>query len=186
MRTRHWCGSLALAGLILLLQGTARTQDKGAGAVTIRVVNYDGLADEILKNRGKVVVVDFWTELCLPCRKALPHLVELYNAHKAEGMTAITVALDPAWRPADEPPDPNLKGKLLKFLQSKKATFTNLILDDSKKVVDEKLRIRVVPSLYVFSRTGKWTQFTDDTLQKDPKTDRYYEVEALVKKLLKE
>jgi thiol-disulfide isomerase/thioredoxin len=175
--------ALVVLGLTLALHGTARPQEKGGDGVTLRVVNYAGLAEEILKNRGKVVVVDFWTNDCLPCRKALPHLVELYNAHKKDGLTAITVALDATWSP---PLDPEIQGKMQKFLQSKGAVFTNLMLDDQKKLVDEKLRITTVPCLFVFSRGGKWTRFSDDNLNKDEKTGKYYEVEALVMKLLKE
>jgi hypothetical protein len=28
--------------------------------VTLKVVKYDGLKDAVLKNRGKVVLIDFW------------------------------------------------------------------------------------------------------------------------------
>src|SRR5204863_3839835 len=122
-------------------------QEKTADGVTLKTVKYDSLAEEVLKHRGKVVVVDFWTENCIPCRKALPHLVELYNTHKADGLVAMTVALDPSWREPDDPPDPALPGRLLKFLQNNKATFTNLILDDSKAAVSDRLRITSVPSL---------------------------------------
>jgi len=37
----------------------ATTQDK-TGEVALREVKYDALKDVVLKNRGKVVLVDFW------------------------------------------------------------------------------------------------------------------------------
>jgi len=58
------CAGLVLPGLALLLaQAPARPQDGGKGAdVTLKVVKYDGLAEEVAKHRGKVVVVDFWAD----------------------------------------------------------------------------------------------------------------------------
>jgi hypothetical protein len=47
---------LGLAAGLLLIAGPAAAQEK----IDARVVNYAGLADVVLKNRGKVVYVDFW------------------------------------------------------------------------------------------------------------------------------
>ncbi len=62
MHSFRWGGGLLMTGLALLLlaQGAARTQEKDA--VDLKVVKYDGLADAILKNRGQVIVVDFWAD----------------------------------------------------------------------------------------------------------------------------
>jgi thiol-disulfide isomerase/thioredoxin len=175
MHRLRWGGLLALLGALgLLAQGTARTQEKGAAAVDLRVVKYDGLAEAIQQNRGKVIVVDFWSDTCLPCKKAMPHLVKLYNEHKKDGLAAITVAVDLAW----EQYSPAVHASLLKFLQKQGANFPNLVLDTSRQVLEEKLRIKAVPSVYVFNRQGKWTQFPDGINAE--------ELDALVKKLLAE
>src|SRR5262245_17464116 len=90
-------GLLALlGGLGLLGRGTAQTQEKGP-AVDLKVVKYEVLAEAIQQNRGKVVIVDFWSNTCIPCKQAMPHLVALCNKHKKDGLTAITVAVDLAW-----------------------------------------------------------------------------------------
>ncbi len=39
--------------------GLASSQEK-TGDVTMQVVKYDGLKQAVQKNRGKVVLVDFW------------------------------------------------------------------------------------------------------------------------------
>jgi thiol-disulfide isomerase/thioredoxin len=170
-----------LGSLLLLAGGSARTQEKSAPAVDVRMVKYDGLADAIMRNRGKVVVVDFWADTCLPCKKAFPHLVQLYKTHHRDGLAAISVAIDPCWGQYNAA----VKEKIEKFLRDKGAVFTNLILDETKELLEKKLRVAAVPCLYVFSRQGTWTQFTGDNLKKDDE-GRYYEVEALVKKLLAE
>ncbi len=49
----------ALAALALLVTLPAPAQD-GSGAVTLKPVKYAGLAEAVVQNRGKVVVVDLW------------------------------------------------------------------------------------------------------------------------------
>lgn len=56
--TRRWlCG---LMGLALAYAGAALAQSEDQ--ITLRAVKYDGLKETILKQRGKVVLVDFWGE----------------------------------------------------------------------------------------------------------------------------
>jgi hypothetical protein len=47
---------LGLAGALLLTAGAVRGQEKA----DVQVVKYPGLAGAVLKNKGKVVLVDFW------------------------------------------------------------------------------------------------------------------------------
>jgi hypothetical protein len=60
MRFRFGAALTGLVGALLLGQGFAQAPEAGAGDVTLRVVKYDGLAREVLKHRGKVVVIDLW------------------------------------------------------------------------------------------------------------------------------
>lgn len=43
---------------------------------------------------GKVVLIDFWASWCPPCRKEMPHLVELYKQYKNKGFEIVGVSLD--------------------------------------------------------------------------------------------
>ena len=54
MRSRT---TLSLTLAFLTIAGAASAQEK---KYDMTAVKYGGLADEILKHRGKVVVVDFW------------------------------------------------------------------------------------------------------------------------------
>jgi hypothetical protein len=52
---------LTLLGLLVAGAVVGRTQPPAApGKVDLKVIKYDALAQEVLKHKGKVVVVDAW------------------------------------------------------------------------------------------------------------------------------
>src|SRR5262249_53186927 len=147
---------------VLLLAATtvffvpAMAQEK-SGEVTYKIVKYEGLTDAILKNRGKVLVVDFWADYCAPCKARFPALVKFAKEHAKDGLVVISVALDPL----DGSAGPTRAETLVnveKFLKKQNATFTNLVLDEPTDVW-EKFHIVGIPSVYVFDRDGKWSLF---------------------------
>ena len=50
---------ICLAGMALTAASRLAFSQESAG-VTLQTVKYDGLREAVLKNRGKVVLVDFW------------------------------------------------------------------------------------------------------------------------------
>jgi len=44
--------------------------------------------------RGRVVVLNFWTRSCQPCRQELPSLAALADGAAARGLAVVTVATD--------------------------------------------------------------------------------------------
>jgi thiol-disulfide isomerase/thioredoxin len=156
---------------VLASASAAPAQDKGA--VKLETVKYDAFKEAILKQRGKVIYVDFWFLGCQPCKDALPHLVDLYAKRHKEGLEVITVNINVQELPAEK----NHK-ESLDFLRSKKAVFRNVILDEGEDIWVKRLRIADFPSIYVFDRQGRWTQFRAPIDHKA--------VAALVDKLLRE
>jgi len=76
-----------------------------------------GLADAVAKNRGKVVVVNFWATWCVPCREEFPDLVKLERAWRDRGVAVLGVSID---FPKDMP-------KIEKFLAASRPDFPNYL-----------------------------------------------------------
>lgn len=94
----------------------------------------------------------------------------MHKKYAADGLVAISVSLD----------ELNDKDEALKFLQSKDATFTNLLLNDTVNWPD-KLHFFAPPAYFVFNRQGKWVQFKGEEGPVD-----YAAMEKTVRDFLKE
>ena len=66
----------------------------GADAPEIAMEGVDGKVKKLSEYKGKVVLLDFWASWCGPCRKANPHVVEMYNKYKNKGFDVFSVSLD--------------------------------------------------------------------------------------------
>lgn len=54
----------------------------------------DGKQVRLSDYAGKVVILDLWATWCPPCRKEIPHLIELGNQYKERGVEVIGVTME--------------------------------------------------------------------------------------------
>jgi thiol-disulfide isomerase/thioredoxin len=106
-------GPSALAlGLLLVIASAAVASSTGrlAGEVDAK-----GLVQVVARQRGKVVLVNFWATWCEPCRQEFPDLVRLQKALGPRGLQVVGISTDFASAiPAAE-----------KFLAEQRPTFPN-------------------------------------------------------------
>jgi thiol-disulfide isomerase/thioredoxin len=140
--------------------------------VRLEVVKYDALTSAVRKQRGKVVVVDFWADFCLPCKREFPKLVELDRKYRDRGLVTISVALDEF--------NPAVRERVRLFLERNRATFINYLLDERTGFWQDKLKIDGPPLVFVFNRRGDLAKkFVDDEVN-------HAAIDQLVLRLLNE
>jgi thiol-disulfide isomerase/thioredoxin len=149
-------------------------------AVDVKVRKYQDLCDLITANKGKVILLDFWSLTCIPCKRAFPHTVEMEKKLAGQGLVVVSVSTDELKENA-----PKIQELVLNFLTKNQAAFPNLILDEPDSLLRDKLRISSLPCIYVFNREGKWRQFIGDDLTPDPQF-KYPAMEAYVKDCLEQ
>jgi thiol-disulfide isomerase/thioredoxin len=172
MNLRRCVPALALT---LGLLPTAPAQPPTAAKPAVRVVRYDALSSFITQQRGKVLVLDFWADYCIPCKREFPKLVAMHGKYAKDGLTAVSVSVD-------DMGEDGAKDKVLQFLDKQKATFTNLILDEKPELWQGKLKIDGPPLVMVYARDGRLEQRYPN--EKDKEVD-YAVIEKLVAELLK-
>src|SRR2546423_164673 len=132
---RKLFGLAVVAGVALGLLDAAPARQGAAAPIRVEKIKYADLGKLVRSHKGKVVVVDFWADFCIPCKREFPHLVALHNQYKNDGFVAVSVALD-------NPSDAKAQAAILKFLEKQNAGgLTNLHLDEAAEVWQQKLGV---------------------------------------------
>jgi peroxiredoxin len=76
-----------------------------AGAVAPDFTGRDvaGKTFRLSDSRGKVVLLDFWSTVCEPCKAEFPHLRAMYDSQRARGLLVVGIAMDGPETVADVP-----------------------------------------------------------------------------------
>jgi thiol-disulfide isomerase/thioredoxin len=168
---------LIASAVVCWHSGTARSDDaRSASDVKLERLNWKQFQARLAADKSiKFTVVDAWSTTCGPCKENFPHLVDMHHKYSAKGLAVISLSLD-------DPTDQAAVAEAEKFLKSRKAAFTNVLLDENLGDGFEKLNINAIPAVFIFGPDGKEVKrFTMD----DPnKQFTYEQVEKSIVALL--
>lgn len=132
-----------LKGLITILLGVTLVTSAWAGGqapdFTLPSV-LDGKEFSLNQYRGKVVLLNFFTFFCGPCREEMPHLNQIYHQYKGRGFVTIGIGLSS---------DPTQLRFLVKQLG---LDYPVLVGDD--QVSQNYGSVQVVPTTFIIDRGG--------------------------------
>jgi peroxiredoxin len=91
--------------------------------------------------RGKVVLLNFWSTLCVPCTAEMPSLNGLHAALGDKGLHVIAVSIDASDRPVKN------------FVEEKRIAFM-VLRDPEKEVFFDEFAGPSLPASYLIDRNG--------------------------------
>jgi len=139
---------VALAALFIL--GVSQQQPalaQASGAPDLKTVEPKDIKALIAKNKGKVVLLNFFATWCVPCHTEFPEIVKLQNKYKSQGLQVIEVSMN----------DVSEKEDMQKFLNEQKPPFAVYLAsstdDDFYKAVDSRWDT-ALPMTLIYDRDG--------------------------------
>jgi peroxiredoxin len=87
---RSW---LVLMAILFLLTGATSGWAAGSASDFNLKAVQDGKEYSLSQFKGKVVLVNFFTFFCGPCREEMPHLSQIYQELKGQGFQALGIGL---------------------------------------------------------------------------------------------
>ncbi|HEY7864159.1 MAG TPA: redoxin domain-containing protein [Thermoanaerobaculia bacterium] len=162
MSTRKFRTAAFLAAVFVLSATAPAATSRLAGEL-----DAEELAARVAKERGRVVLVNFWASWCLPCREEFPALVRLQDRLGKQGLSIVGVSIDTSRQiPAVE-----------KFLEEMRPSFPNYRKrsgGDDGEFIDavEKSWGGELPFSVLYDRTGKKARVLSG-----PRTEKDFEKE---------
>ncbi len=160
--TRMLVVALVLAFSLLAMGAVAWGAGKPAADFTLKDV-LQGQDYSLSQFKGKVVMINFFTFFCGPCREEMPDLNKIYQENKDKGFVTLGIALSS---------DPTQ----IRFLV-KQLGLTYPVLNGTDKVSEAYGSVAVVPTTFIIDKQGNIAQKIEGTRKKE-------DFEKMIKALL--
>ncbi len=141
MRTRHF---ILVCTLLVIGSPWSRAE------TPTKPIRADAFKAVLEKERGQVVILNFWATWCVPCLREIPDLIAVTDEVKRSGVVLIGVAVD------DPSPNAVEVERFRKKYFPKFFTYArqSAEMDELASVIDPAWN-EVVPTTYLIDRNGK-------------------------------
>lgn len=109
------------------------------GAHDFTLLSLDGESITLSQLKGNVVVIDFWTTWCPPCRNSIPHFISLYGKYKDQGLIILGIS-------------PEDQQTLVNFRNSNQVSYPILL---GNKDVAQAYDVQAIPKTIFIDKKGK-------------------------------
>ena len=120
--------------------------------VEVSVASWEEIQAWVALQKGKVVVIDLWSTMCLPCMKEFPNFVEFSREYEGRVVCA-SVSVDFIGGPDGVPKD--LVEGVTEFLTDSQSAMKNFVASDSDETVLGKVEAVSVPVSLIYDAEGK-------------------------------
>lgn len=112
----------------------------GSSAALFTLNDINGKPFSLAEQRGKVVLIRFWSTQCKSCKEEMPKLEAIYQKLKSSGVTLVTIN------------NRDTAEKIAKFIDGMGLTFPLLI--DENKDATKKYKVFGVPTSFLIDKEG--------------------------------
>jgi thiol-disulfide isomerase/thioredoxin/outer membrane lipoprotein-sorting protein len=132
----------------LALQREALVKSVGTLAPDFSLSNLEGKEVKLSQFKGKVVLLNFWSSWCIPCRSEMPTIELLHREYKDKGLIVLGI-------------DDEESQKQAAFLQKFGFSFTSLV--ESKRQASNLYSIGGIPTTVLIDQQGKIKAYDQGT-----------------------
>ncbi len=128
--------------------------------ISVELTDYAGLQEQVKQHAGKIVVLDIWSNSCLPCMQEFHHLVELSKKYP-EQLTCMSMNVNYIGL-KNKPPESELP-RIKEFLQTQAAvSVLNFASTEPDSDLLSKFGVDSMPAVMLYDRSGNLeATFTD-------------------------
>ena len=113
--------------------------------------------------KNNLLLIEFWSSWCVPCRESNPKLVKIYDAYNDKGFDIFGVSLDPR------------EGPRMSATAKDGLGWTNTIAKEGfKSDVVKALRVQYIPSNFLINQKGEIIAINIEPEELEEKLKAFY------------
>lgn len=103
-----------------------------------------GTSEQLSDHQGHIVLLNFWTSWCIPCKEEMPGIQDIYVRHQDQGFVVLGINITAL----DE------RSEAERFVDELGLTFP-ILLDEDGNVSDRLYRVISIPMSFFIDTEGK-------------------------------